>query len=98
MNFSDWGEDSDEGEDTVEQLQKGSMPSDQYQPLHPEARLSGEEWLRSWPPWRRWSGAGPARVPAAGRIRTAASEDDGARRVSSGTPAASRRPTPAGVP
>jgi hypothetical protein len=42
-NTSDWAEASDDTEDAVETIEEGSMPPQQYEPLHPNARLSADE-------------------------------------------------------
>ena len=43
LNFSEWNRPQKEADEAAEQLQKGEMPLWFYVPLHPEAKLSGEE-------------------------------------------------------
>jgi hypothetical protein len=43
FNVSDWGPDSEHGDDAAEEVEEGEMPLWIYRPLHPEARLSDGE-------------------------------------------------------
>jgi hypothetical protein len=43
VNFSEWDRGEQEVDDAVEVIQEGEMPPWFYLPLHPEARLSGQE-------------------------------------------------------
>lgn len=43
LNFSTWGDSESDADDAADALEEGSMPPAQYLPLHPDARLSGEE-------------------------------------------------------
>jgi len=43
LNFSDWANNSEEGEEMIEAIQKGEMPMPIYLPLHPEASLTAAE-------------------------------------------------------
>jgi mono/diheme cytochrome c family protein len=43
FNVSDWGPDSEHGDDAAEQVEEDEMPLWIYRPLHPEARLSDRE-------------------------------------------------------
>jgi hypothetical protein len=45
LNFSEWGSnrEGEEGEEMVEQIEKGDMPLPIYLPTHPEARLTPAE-------------------------------------------------------
>ena len=43
FNLSDWGRNPSEGEEMIEQIQKGEMPMSSYLLLHPEARLTDAE-------------------------------------------------------
>lgn len=43
LNFSEWDREQRHAEDAAEEFEEGEMPLWFYKPLHPEARLSGEE-------------------------------------------------------
>lgn len=43
FNLSDWGRNPGEGEEMIEEIQKGEMPMASYLLLHPEARLTDAE-------------------------------------------------------
>lgn len=43
FNVSEWGQRRNEGDETVEVVQKGEMPPRYYTLLHPAAKLSGSE-------------------------------------------------------
>ena len=43
LNFSDWANNPEEGEEMLEAIQKGEMPMPIYLPLHPEANLTATE-------------------------------------------------------
>ena len=43
LNFSDWDEFGDDAHDAAEAVEDGSMPPQQYEWMHPDARLSDEE-------------------------------------------------------
>ena len=43
LNFSRWDDSESAADDAADALEEGSMPPAQYLPLHPDARLSGEE-------------------------------------------------------
>lgn len=43
FNVSEWGRPENEGDDSAETVQEGTMPPWFYMPLHPDARLSPGE-------------------------------------------------------